>query len=108
MILFLDDDLVSNTIWATTTEEAITTLRDYDIDEAHLDHDLGGETYVHSGREDCGMEVVRWIEKLDNLKKFEKTLFVCHSWNLDAGRKMMERLTKLGLRATQLPFGMGR
>lgn len=123
MILFLDDspniaaiayqrwpeEKRSNTIWATTAEEAISVLKDYDLEEAYLDHDLGGEQFVHSGREDCGMEIIRWIEKLNptERKRLEQTKFICHSWNLDAGRKMTERLLALGLRAIQIPFGMG-
>jgi hypothetical protein len=125
VILFLDDDpnraalayqrwseeRRSNTIWCTTAEECLSVLQDdYDLTEAHLDHDLGGATFVDTRREDCGMEVVRWLENRTpkQLKKFEKCQFICHSWNIGAGRTMTERLKKIGLQATQLPFGMGR
>ncbi len=122
MILFLDDDPYraalayqrwpenkkSNTIWTRTTEEAIGVLRDYELTEAHLDHDLGGEHFVNSAREDCGMEIVRWLESRSSaeLQKYLTCKFTVHSWNIPAGREMTERLTKLGLKATQTPFGM--
>ena len=119
MVLFLDDDQHraalayqrwpeekrDKTIWATTAQEAIDVLRDYDLVEAHLDHDLGGETYVNSEREDCGMEVVRWLEDLDNVNKFKDTKFIVHSHNYPAGAEMMSRLKKLDLTCVQIPFG---
>lgn len=121
MILFMDDDphraalayqrfskyKKDNTIWCTTAAEAIDILKNYDVDEAHLDHDLGGEHYVDSRREDCGMEVVRWIERRSavELEKFHKCLFIIHSWNIPCAIKMAERLRSLGLRVQQKPFG---
>ena len=53
-------------------------------DEVHLDHDLGGEIYVDSSRPDCGMEVVRWL-CASRRDRFEKTLFIIHSHNAEAG-----------------------
>jgi len=122
-ILFLDDDpnraaiayqrwpkdKCDNTIWCSTARDAIFILKDYgqDMAEAHLDHDLGGETYVNSEREDCGMEVVRWLESLSNedIKVFESTLFICHSHNTRAGKNMAKRIRTLGLKSKQVPFG---
>jgi hypothetical protein len=102
-------DKCDNTIWASAAKDAIFILKDYgsDMIEAHLDHDLGGETYVNSEREDCGMEVVRWLEKLskEDLKSFEDTLFVCHDHNIRAGKNMTRRIKALGLHAKQIPFG---
>jgi hypothetical protein len=47
-----------------TAEDAITQLDAMDgWYIVSLDHDLGGEVFVDSSREDCGMEVVRWIVK---------------------------------------------
>ena len=122
MILFLDDDphraalayqrfppeKRDYTIWCTTAAEAIDILENYDLSEAHLDHDLGGEHYVHSGREDCGMEVIRWIEHRspDELEKLKKTLFIVHSWNVPAALNMEVRLRALGLKVKRIPFGM--
>jgi len=123
LILFLDDnpnraalahqrwpkEKRESTIWCTTAEEAILTLRDYELDEAYLNHDLGGSTFANSLREDCGMEVVRWIERRSTgeREKFLKTKFVIHSWNIPASLEMEQRLQKLGLIVERIPFGMG-
>ena len=127
MILFMDDDPQRavlahermpeadrpRTIWCMTAEEAIVTLWDYRdrLDAVHLDHDLGGRKDVHTGREDCGMEVVRYLEKMhhDTPEEFEKlqaAKFVIHSWNSHAGPIMVERLSKIGLDVEYKPFGM--
>ncbi len=97
----------NRTIWCTTAAEAIDILENYDLDEAHLDHDLGGEHFVDTRREDCGMEVVRWIEhrSANGLEKLMDCKVVIHTWNIPAGRTMTERLKKLGLKVIQKPFG---
>ena len=127
MILFLDDDPqravmayermpVENreqTIWCMTAEEAIITLWDYRdrLDAVHLDHDLGGEEYVNTKREDCGMEVVRSLEKMsrdkpEEFEKLKKAKFTVHSWNPHAGPLMTKRLQDIGLDVEFRPFGM--
>ncbi len=127
MILFLDDSAQravlaynrmseedrSNTIWCTTAEETIITLWDYrdQLSRVHLDHDLGGQQYVNTKREDCGMEVIRFLEKIhrtkpDEFAKLKDTEFVVHSWNNHAGPQMVERLKKIGLDVKHIPFGM--
>ena len=127
MILFLDDNPQravlahermpvadrERTIWCQTAEEAILTLWEYRdrLDAVHLDHDLGGEEYVNTKREDCGMEVVRYLEKMsrDKPEEFEKlqaAKFVVHSWNSHAGPIMVERLLAIGLDVEYKPFGM--
>ena len=127
MILFLDDDPQravlaynrmpkgdrENTIWCTTAEETIITLWDYrdQLTTVRLDHDLGGEEYVNTKREDCGMEVVRYLEKMsrDKPEEFEKlkqARFTVHSWNTHAAPIMVDRLSKIGLDVDYVPFGM--
>jgi len=125
MILFLDDDPAraalayqrfvpgkrERVIWCQTVEEAITTLKDYRelLTEVHLDHDLGGEHYVHTAREDCGMEVVRFLERLakkDALGGLKNTKFRIHTWNVDAGNVMHKRLKGIGLKVDYVPFGL--
>lgn len=127
MILFLDDDPHravlaynrmsegdrSNTIWCTTAEETIITLWDYrdQLSRVHLDHDLGGKQYVNTKRDDCGMEVVRYLEKIyrnkpDEFAKLKDTEFIIHTWNAHAGPIMVDRLKKLGLTVRYVPFGM--
>lgn len=118
VILFLDDsperailqynrwpkEKSSRTIWATTAQEAIDVIRDYELEEAHLDHDLGGTQFQDTRSENCGMEVVRWLER--NLQpKHKNTKYILHSWNLAAGARMTQRLKELGLDARQIPFG---
>lgn len=120
-ILFLDDDPAraalayermsedkrSRTIWCRTVEEAVDVILEYNLEEAHLDHDLGGETYCDTRREDCGMEVIRNIERMSGweLAKLKHCKFVVHSWNLKAGETMVRRLLKLELFAEHKPFG---
>lgn len=106
----MDDDRRNRTVWVTTASEAIKVLTTC-VDrfaEVHLDHDLGGETFVNSAREDCGMEVVRFIESLNEteLKTFERCKFIVHTYNYPAGRNMASRLQSAGLNVTYVPFGM--
>lgn len=86
-----------------TAEEAISKLQlEEEWHIVWLDHDLGGETFVDSGREDCGMEVVRWIEReqptIHNI--------IVHSWNPDAARAMQRALKKAGYHVVYIPFGV--
>ena len=122
-VLFLDDSAEraavqfqrwpdakrERTLWvenASSAIDAIDKLRGK-FDEIHLDHDLGGMTYVHSGNENTGMEVVRWFEKLsiEDLSAFDHTYFVVHSWNIPANNSMTKRLKELVLRVISRPFG---
>lgn len=118
LILFLDDnseraalayqrwpkEKSNRTIWAMTAQEAIDVLSVYDLEEAHLDHDLGGTQFQDTRAENCGMEVVRWLEK--NLTQKHKEInFIIHSYNVPAGKRMKERLQDLGLSVKYIPFG---
>jgi len=58
--------------------------------------------FVDSGREDCGMEVVRWCL----INKPQVNQFVVHSWNAPAGERMVEDLKNAGYKAVYSPFGM--
>lgn len=72
-LLFLDDnqerqkkikERLPSIIQTYTAAETIETIEEVEsIDVLFLDHDLGGEVYVDSQREDCGMEVARWLVK---------------------------------------------
>ncbi len=97
----------NRTIWTKTAAEAIDVLENYSarLNLVYLDHDLGAETYVHSGREDCGMEVVRFLEKQPR-ERYKDCQMIVHSWNIPAGVKMTERLRAKGYYVTQKPFGM--
>ena len=119
MILFLDDNpsraaLFSNrstgtdrarTIWARTAAEAIEALELHGaiFEAIHLDHDLGGSQFQDSRSEESGMEVVRWLEHHVVAKGARITV---HTWNLPAGKRMVERLADAGYKVFQKPFGM--
>lgn len=127
MILFLDDDPKraalayhrmkpedrANTIWCQTAEETIITLKDYKyvLTKVLLDHDLGDEEFFSNiRREDCGMEVVRFLEKEAkdkySFEPYKKMKFIIHTWNAYAGPKMVERLKAIGLDVEYKPFGL--
>jgi len=109
-ILFLDDDPIRTArlsqaepkaVCVETAAECITQLKDNGPwDVVLLDHDLGGETYVSSSREDCGMEVVRWLE----LNKTEIGRIVVHSYNNYAVPHMMRALRRAGYSVVRIPF----
>lgn len=120
LIIFLDDDphraaLMCQrmtkedrhaTMWVQTAEEAVSVLKDYEarIRQVHLDHDLGGYRNMHPGDDKSGMEVVRYLEKKDP-KCFGGCEFIVHSWNVYAGKKMVERLESKGYKVKFRPFG---
>lgn len=124
IILFMDDDPLRavkqyewsspderlRTIWTKTVAETILVLKDHSeqLETVHLDHDLEGEVYVDSRRNDCGMEVVRWLENVAYEKRIKFVLcrFIVHTHNERAGRIMKERLLALGLKADYIPFGL--
>lgn len=111
-ILFLDDDprraevfLDRNpeAVWIQTARECIAKLTE-PWDEVYLDHDLGGEHYVDVERDDCGMEVVRWLCR-EPVAHLIETPFVIHSHNLAAALMMVLLMRETGYRAEFLPFG---
>lgn len=58
-----------------------------------LDHDLGGQTYVDTNSEDCGMRVADWIEEHPECLTDVAAVFV-HSLNHPAGKGMTARLMR--------------
>ena len=98
---------VEHVVWVKNVAETLDFLINYRLRlrSVSLDHDLGGTTYQHSGSEECGMEIVRWLEH-QNPKDYEHVKFVVHSWNIEAAIKMVERLRSKGYRAFQKPFGL--
>lgn len=97
----------ARTFWVQTVDETIGMLKDYRdrLEVVSLDHDLCGEAYVHSGREDCGMEVVRWLERQFDPVDYDHVKFIVHSHNENSGPRMVERLRKAGYHAYYSPFG---
>ena len=111
-ILFLDDDprraeifLAENpdAVWVQTVAECVAHLAEV-WDEVHLDHDLGGEQFVAVDRDDCGMEVVRWI-CLEDRPHLRATRFYVHSHNVAAASVMTLQMWGSGYRAEFRPFG---
>jgi hypothetical protein len=111
-VLFLDDDparaevfLVENpsAVWVQTAAECIARLVER-WDEVHLDHDLGGEHFVDQTREDCGMEVVRWL-CLQPRPHLRKTRFRVHTHNPNAAMMMGMQMMMSGFAVTVRPFG---
>ena len=108
-VLFLDDNphrtkkFVSHYLWAKTVETSEDCIKELGINEYHvlfLDHDLGGEQFVDSGREDTGMEVVRWmVENKPNVGDV-----IVHSHNTPAGIEMVAKLEDAGYSAVYIPF----
>jgi len=110
MILFLDDNperckafkaKVPDATIVKTAEGCIKQLEtDTEWSMVFLDHDLGGEMHVDSGREDCGMEVVRWIVEND---PFIRRIFV-HTHNPPAAVAMSEALRQARYTVDAIPF----
>jgi len=112
-ILFLDDDparaeafLRENpqALWVQTVTECLAQLVET-WDEVHLDHDLGGKTFVDINEDDCGMEVIRWLCKAprDHLRQAR---FLIHTHNSIAGLLMVLEMRSRGYRAEFRPFGL--
>lgn len=123
-ILFLDDndlriqatenkfcevqpsDSISSLTCVTTAEDTINKLQDgTKWDFISLDHDLGGNTFMDSNREDTGMEVVRWITRNMKAKEYDGVIRV-HSWNVPAGKRMTETLKMYGFKCYYEPFNV--
>ncbi len=110
--LFLDDDPARaaaftarhpDAVWVETVPDCLSKLAER-WDEVHLDHDLGGEYYVDSGRPDCGMEVVRWLTR-EPRRHLARARFTVHSHNMIAAYEMLLRLQGAGFRVKARPFG---
>ena len=88
--------------YATFVEDVPSTIAalENSWDLVFLDHDLGGEQYVDSSRDDCGMEVVRWIVE----NKPEIKAIICHTAHSDAGVQMVESLSEAGDDARRISF----
>jgi len=123
VILFLDNDVNraaiayqrateerrENTIWCNTAQGAIRTFQEFEISEAHLEHDLEGPQHLDSRYHNSGMEVVRWlIRSSASDPRLSKIRYIVHSHNVRAAVRMVERLGEAGLDAHYIPFGSTR
>lgn len=112
-VLFLDDNWFrcAAAIRTFSDQELYITHTSYDaiavlsssgsFGYVTLDHDLNGESYVDSSRQDCGMEVVRWISAN---KPTIGTVNV-HSWNDGASEAMVDALRDCGYSVERRRFG---
>jgi hypothetical protein len=91
-------------VWVETASGCIARLAE-DWDEVHLDHDLGGEQFVDLSRDDCGMEVVRWL-CLEPHPHLQRTRFLIHSHNPVAAEMMTIQIHLAGFRVESRPFGL--
>jgi hypothetical protein len=112
-LLFLDDDpvraeafLIDNpqAVWVQTVAECVERLTEH-WHEVHLDHDLGGKTFVDVNETDCGMEVIRWLcrEPREHLREAR---FFIHTHNMIAGMLMVMQMRQTGYWAEFRPFGL--
>lgn len=108
-ILFLDDSeertIAMQKVYpeAVCVQTAAECIEKLSADVWHvlcLDHDLGGEVFVDSGRPDCGMEVVRWMVR--NRPIVGRV--IVHTWNEPAGRRMVDELRRKSYAAIFAPF----
>jgi len=108
-VLFLDDSPLRTKYFlkkfpdaktVETANDCIKKISRNRYDAIFLDHDLGGEEFCNSGREDCGMEVVRWVVQ----NKPDQGEFIVHSTNTVAGPIMVEDLKRAGYLAKYIPF----
>ncbi len=107
-ILFLDDDILRHKkfqafvlskglnkdyefYYVFTTKDAIKLLNEFRFDAMHLDHDLGGKTFV-TDIEETGYEVTLWMEQY--LRFTPPDYIVLHSFNPDGAKRMAASLKK--------------
>ena len=115
MIIFLDDDSHRTKLFkqnispdirqlvktCKTAQECIELIEQAEnVYILFLDHDLGGEVWVDSEREDCGMEVVRWIE----VNQPPIRQIIVHTMNDGAAYNMVKKLKAAQYNAVELPF----
>lgn len=91
-------------VWVQTVVECIDQLKEF-WHEVHLDHDLGGQTFVDVNETDCGMEVIRWLcrEPREHLRAAR---FFVHTHNTIAGMLMVLQMRASGYSAEFRPFGI--
>lgn len=78
-------------------KECLRQLANEDFDVVHMDHDLRGVDFEDPESSECGMEVVRYLQKTGWPEGKKKPEFRVHSSNIFAGHLMFRELKKLGL-----------
>lgn len=108
-VLVLDDDEIRHKVFAAkfkgvqvthayNVEDAVNALnRDEVFDLVHLDHDLEDFHYIPYKVEMTGMDVARFISRMDKDKQPKRV--VVHSWNTAAAPRMVNVLRDAGIPA---------
>lgn len=89
---------------ATNVKECLRLLARQDWRIVSLDHDLGGCDYTDPDGRECGMEIVRYLEKCGWPGGKPRPEFIIHSSNTFAGNLMVRRLREVKLMARHEPF----
>jgi len=91
MKIWLDDIRPAPTVWKHVLwpQEAIELLKDGDVTQLSLDHDLGDDV------RGTGYDVLLWIEQESMLHGFNPPDIVVHSANVSAKQKMMAAIAKI-------------
>lgn len=85
-------------------KECLRQLSSNNWDVVSMDHDLRGVDFEDPDSPECGMEVVRYLEKTGWPEGKPKPVFKIHSSNLFASHLMMMCLRRLDLTAYQDRF----
>lgn len=85
-------------------KECLRALAQDDFEEVHLDHDLRGVDFEDPDSPECGMEVVRYLEKTHWPVDKPRPKFHIHSKNIFAAHLMLIRLRALHFFALYSPF----
>ena len=98
MKVFLDDQrslalmglsLKDGWVHVTTSKEVIDLLKENEVDEMWLDHDLGVE-------DDNGYKVLLWLEKAVIVNGFKPPRIIrIHSANTSAAKRMEQAVQKI-------------
>lgn len=99
--LFLDDDEVRHNLLrensigngydtrhVKTVAQALKALSMVEFDFVSLDHDLGGNTFVDPSKEETGLDVARYISKMENPPPCVRV----HSFNPEGAKEMVKVL----------------
>lgn len=88
--------------------ETLRFLSKYEWNEVWLDHDMNGHDFQDPDERNCGMEVIRYLEKTSWPSDRRKPLFRIHSSNLTAANEMIVRLKRIGFEAYYNPISANR
>lgn len=100
-------------LWARTNDEAAQLLRNLDVAEISLDHDLGMDgvdpdlpdaIYLKGNSAQTGLDLVDWMVQTGNVP--DKVTI--HSWNPAGAQRMLRTLQSKGYHATYRPYEVPR